>query len=320
MVLAAACRPAVPDLRPLPTDRAYVLRVAYWEDPRLPTLRKAEREELYAKVEALSKDWYGFSLDLREVEERGLREAFDDFKPVFEGYAFRDKLAPSIIDDPRRAEDYIRLLQTVLRDFKGRDLKSLRRYFPRAPEGTRDDLVRYATDRFVEALRDLRAIPLETGGTFFDPAWADTQDFLHWTGVVQNLERADFIVTNTMSASADEAMPVYVISRGGVSNGFVDNNPHNDYRGAGMIGLFPFLADARYIVQRRGTVPPGERLDLIATFWMHELGHLLLRLAEHYDHQGCVHVAPPGLRALSWHRAVRAKGRCPLEHKTLKRY
>ena len=64
----------------------------------------------------------------------------------------------------------------------------------------------------------------------------------------------------------------------------------------------------------------AERLDVIATLCLHEMGHFFCRYAEHYDHPNCVHVAPTGLNYYAWHQAVRAAGPCRLAHQTTSRF
>ena len=45
-----------------------------------------------------------------------LREAFDDHRDYFQSYDFQNGFAKSIIDDPTKAEDYIRLLEHPCRN------------------------------------------------------------------------------------------------------------------------------------------------------------------------------------------------------------
>ena len=99
-------------------------------------------------------------------------------------------------------------------------------------------------------------------------------------------------------------MPIYVTVRGGLTTGLTDNNPRSPYQGATMVGLFPFLSDAPVFLRERGRIPAAELLDVIATFCMHEMGHLFCRYAEYSDHPHCVHVAPLGLDYYNWHRSI----------------
>jgi len=87
-----------------------------------------------------------------------------------------------------------------------------------------------------------------------------------------------------------------------------------------MVGLFPFLSDDPFFLEHRGTVEESEREDLIATFWMHELGHFFLRAEEMYGEPGCVHAAPVGLKTLQWYRAIKqGANTCTRKPKPLKR-
>lgn len=88
-----------------------------------------------------------------------------------------------------------------------------------------------------------------------------------------------------------------------------------------MVGALPFLSRSESFAQEGGSFESAdERRAALSTFWLHELGHFLPRVAERYDHAGCVHVAPPRLDAYRlWFLEVRRAGPCPLKHGRLNR-
>ncbi len=134
---------------------------------------------------------------------------------------------------------------------------------------------------------------------------------LHWMVYVRAQTDADFILTNTALVEPDNDMPVYVLARGGLTTGFVDNNTKAPYGAAGMVSLLPFLGGAELFDAKAAPTSPSENIDAAATMWLHELGHFLNRYGESYGEEGCVHVASEGLAYFKWHRAIRkADNRC----------
>lgn len=325
VLLSLAFAPAVlpqehhdelPPLRELAREKTHELRTLYLEDPRLPTLSADERRELYARIEKLARDWYGFDVRLKDLGSRPLEEFFKKHEPTF--LEFKEGIEGMAIDI-RSPDSEKRLRETIARDFEGRELSQILRYVG-GRKASKAKLVDRALKRFRARLREMLDAPMADGEPFQRAGEGHANSYPHWTTVQFAETQADFLVTNTMIAGADAGMPIYVIARGGVTTGNTNNNPHNAFQGTTMVGLFPFLSDAPYLLRERGALAAGERLDVAASFCMHELGHLLLRYAEHYDHPNCVHVAPKGLDYLAWHREVRAQGPCRLEHRKLERY
>ncbi len=159
------------------------------------------------------------------------------------------------------------------------------------------------------------------GKPFYDPKHPEYTNFGYWVALTAFAKSTDFYVTNTVTAGADSTMPIYVVARGGVTTGLIENNAQNPSQGCGYLGLFPYLQDSPFFYDYRGKFrDEEERLDAIATMWLHELGHLYPRYAEHYGHAHCVHVAAKGLDYIGWHRRIRAGGYCSLEHKKMVRY
>ena len=190
-------------------------------------------------------------------------------------------------------------------------------YLPGSAFTTTDKAADAATEQFLDRFAEIQRIPLSGGGSFADPAHPLVSSYVHWAVLQYECREADFILTNTMMASADTQMPIYVISRGGITLGNTDNNPYNPYQGTTVVGLFPFLSDAPFFLRQRGALPDDERMEVVATFCMHEFGHLFERCIEYYDHPHCVHVAPPRLDLYQWHREIRQNGPCQLPHQKL---
>lgn len=306
----------LPPLRELSREKTHELRTLFLEDPRLPTLSADQRQALYSKIEKLARDWYGFDVRLKDLGSRPLSEHFKMHEPTFRKH--KEGIEAATIDaSAPDSERQVR--ETISRDLEHREPAQILRYFG-GDKAPKEKLVERALKRFQTQLREMLDAPMADGKAFQLPGLGRYHSYPHWTAIQFEEAEADFLLTNTMIVGPDAGMPIYVIARGGVTTGNTNNNPHNAFQGTVMVGLFPFLSDAPYLLRERGALAEGERLDVAASFCMHELGHLLLRYAEHYDHPGCVHVAPKGLDYLAWHRDVRSKGPCRLEHRKLERY
>jgi hypothetical protein len=300
-------------LEPLSHESSHTLRVLYLEDPRLPKLSEKSREQLYRKIEILVKEWYGFELGVVEVGTGDLLERFERDAALFETSMGRDFLSKNSVDlGGFGAKDA--LLATIRDDLEGRSEKQIRRYVKLPPRATKRDAVNAVYAIFDDRLSRLRSIEVgkeDARERLYTRRTANTQSFPHWVIFLAAFKDADFVLTNGVIAGPDTAMPIYVSVRGGITNGFVNNSKHSPFSGTGVVAAFPFLSDAPFWKKERGRIPSRRKIDTLATFWMHELGHLLLRMKEHYGEGGCVHVAPEGLRVYEWHRSVRKAGnRC----------
>ena len=196
-----------------------------------------------------------------------------------------------------------RIAETIATTLKQHDAAKIREYL--GADSSLDTL----TARFIVTLgkiyseKDLRGRPLLFGKN------RDTEprySFGHWSTILQGEKTVDFILTNGGIIGADNGMPIYVIARGGVTSAFVENNAHRPYQGVGVLGLYPFLSDSKFFVERRGALSADEKLEAIAWVWLHELGHLLFKKSENYTFADSVHRAPPDLKYFEWAKRVRA--------------
>lgn len=289
----------------------------YLEDPRLPRLAPAQRPLLYTKLERLLLEWLGYTVKLREVGARDLGSEFTRYDQVFARSA---SIIRNTDLDPAGPLGAEKLRGVIARDFRNRPLATVARYLRAGTLSSQAEAVDLAQRQFISQLDELRRSPLPDGQPFFNSAQARLNSFAHWAVLMEEITEADFVLTNSMIVGADQQMPIYVIARGGLTTGLTDNNDRSPYQTATMVGLFPFLSDAPVFLRERGRIPDAEILDVIATFCLHEMGHFFCRLAEHYDHPNCVHVAPTGLNYYTWHQAVRAAGPCRLVHQITSRF
>lgn len=304
-------------LRVVPANRKHELRVLYLDDERLPTLPAEQVAVLREKIERLLLEWFGYRVTLRDVGRKNLAAYFRAQQAVFDRYA---RTIREIDIDPAAPDGRTRIRAAIAGAFRGRDLALIEEHLGAGKLESKARAVTVAEAKFIERLTELQAIGLPDGKPFTTPFSSKLTSFIHWGVLLHELRDADVILTNSMMLGADAQMPLYVIARGGVTTGFCNGNKHNSYQAATMIGLFPFLSDAPVFLRERGRIPDSERLDVIATMVLHELGHFFLRRAECYDHPHCVHVAPRGLAYYTWHQGIRNGGPCRIEHRLLRQY
>jgi len=310
---------ALPPLRAIPKNREYTLRVAYWEDPRLPTLQRSWRNWLYMRMEYLLRKKYGYRVRIVEVEHVPLAAVFERKKDYLESDMIQGYLKTAILKVEGESNQIL-LLEVIVAAFKGKKMRDIAGYKDLGMKGATLD-VDHVRKTFLAKLKTIRSTPLPKGGTFRDPKHPEFTVFNYWSALLTDLRTADFVLTNTVAAGADMTMPIYVIARGGITTGMIQGNRHNKFQAAGYLGLFPYLSDAPFFLEKRGRFQNDRhRLEAIATMWQHELGHFFLRYKEHYGHPNCVHAAAPGLDYIGWHDRIKASKKCPLPHGIVKTY
>lgn len=291
----------LPELKPVPTDRPVTLSVLILDNPDLPGLDENEITQLYSQVQSLAKQIYGYDLRITHLTRKNIRSYFDEVKGRFKDFpiAFPAHGFPISYFAPDRDS---RITEVFASLYKKTDKKRLADYLGEVttPEA--------GTKQFVAKLSgalagpDLKGRPLLAEGNRNDEI---LYSYGHWSTLLQGEREADFILTNTGIIGADNGMPLYVIARGGVTNAFVENSAHRPYQGAGVVGMYPFLAETQYFNEQRGKLSRVEKIEAIAWLWLHELGHLLLKKEENYTFADSVHRAPATLRYMDWVNAIR---------------
>lgn len=293
---------ALPELKPIAAGTGVSLAVRYVENPDLQTLDAATRAKLYRMVEKYAAEAYKIQL---QISEQGAVKIADFFKSVQAwfnespiGFPAQTYLISWFAMDREQ-----RIAETIAATLKQHDAAKVKEYL--GSESGLDTL----TSRFIVTLgkiyseKDLHGRPLLFGkNRETEPRFS----FGHWSTILQGEKTVDFILTNGGIIGADNGMPIYVIARGGVTSAFVENNAHRPYQGVGVLGLYPFLAETRFFLEKRGALTPEEKLEAIAWVWLHELGHLLFKKSENYTFADSVHRAPPDLRYYEWAKRVRA--------------
>lgn len=293
---------ALPDLRPVPQDQPVELSVLQVRNSRLPDLEAKEVANLYSDVEILAKKVFGYSLRIKTLGSETIESYFDrtrgrlvDFPIAYPAAAFPISYFAKNRDEA--------ISEVFVEIFKNSDKKKIVTYLGKVNDPAQ------ATREFVEKLKGALAGPDLTGRALLsekNPQDEPYYSYGHWSSILQGEKQADFILTNTGIIGADNGMPLYVVARGGVTNAFVENNAYRPHQGAGVVGMYPFLSDTPYFIEKRGKLSSDEKREAIAWLWLHELGHLLLKKEENYTYLDSVHRAPATLKYSEWVKAIRA--------------
>lgn len=292
---------ALPALRVVPARNPVTLKVHYVERPNLPALDTNQRDDLYRLTEDLTLKVLGYQLKIEETI-------------VFKSSDFLKAMRPRFDVSPQRFPALSYLISYFANDRDQRVRVAVEQALARQPqERVRQYLGENAAagNAAQFLLERLSAIFGETdfaGRAILSSANSAEEPLFsygHWSTILQLEREADFILTNTGLIGADSGMPIYVIARGGVTSAFVENNAFRPFQGAGVIGLYPFLADSHLFTQVRGDLTAEQKLEAIAWIWVHELGHLLMKKEENYTFTDSVHRAAPDLRYYEWVKQIR---------------
>lgn len=299
----------LPPLQEPRKGERYELIVDYIEDPLLPSFEEKELKDLLHRIEDYAREYLKIKLKLRLREKRAIDDFFKakrtDFEHPFLSYPARAWHIDLV--DPAASEKTAAAIREAIRD-RPEDL--LEEYFGPIPDD-REAYVKRIQARFDQRLGSIYAEKDSTGKPLFDPranpGRREQISFAHWDSILYQEQDVDFYLTNTILAGPDTGMPLYVINRGGVTSGFVENNEHRPYKGVGMIAVYPMLSNGEFFRATRGSWTREEELDCVAFIWLHELGHLLLRKSENYTLEGSIHRAPIDLDYRAWMQAAKAK-------------
>lgn len=313
---------SLPDLRLLPADASHELLVDYVFDSSLPGMQPAEVPAFLRETEKQAREYFGVRIQLRLREVHAIDDFFADRSKAFAdpvlGWPARSWHIPTDAKDFKP-----RVEAAVYSAIEGRKASLLEQYFGKArgtPRQYAERISREFTSRLLAICSepDLSGRPLAKGCK----GKRETQmSFAHWDSILYQERQVDFLLTNTILAAADSGMPVYVINRGGVTSGFVENNAVRPYQGVGLLATYPFYSNGPFFRRVRGHVSPELAREIAMFLFLHELGHLLLRIPENYELDGSIHRAPKDLDYPNWLRLVkRHHKRLALPEGRLKKY
>lgn len=292
----------LPPLEPVDLKAKHTLNVLYVEDGAMPDL--PEPRKLFALTEKLAREYLDlkvqFKLSGREPIDRFFERCEERFNHPVTSYPIQGwHLSFADPDLARQVEP------AILRVLRSHDVDLIEATF--GPRGDSEALyISQIARQFVKKNQAIYSERNREGKELRHiPALTRQTAFAYWDALLYQEKEADFIVTNTILAAPDRTMPLYVINRGGITSGFVENNEYRPYRGAGMLALYPFLSDGPFFIAERGNYTAEEKLETIAFLWLHELGHLLLRKQENYTLNGSVHRAAIDLNYRGWVKGIK---------------
>jgi hypothetical protein len=288
---------ALPELKPAAAPRV-TLHVHYVRADNLTGLASDERTQVYRDLIRLAKSVFGIHLDIREGRVsvlpdffRKVRDRFEKFPVAYPSHAF--PVSYFAVDRDER------IGKSIAAALAKADPQKVKTYLGNGPDYA-GEFIKKLTAIFSE--RSHQGIALLSEENMGDEVYFS---YGHWSSILQGEKEADFFLTDAGIIGADTGMPLYVIARGGVTSAFVENNIHRPLQGAGVLGLYPFLADTPFFNEQRGKLSRSEKLECITWLWLHELGHLILKKDENYTFEDSVHRAPPNLRYYDWVKKVK---------------
>ncbi len=293
---------ALPDLKEVAKTAPINLRVRYVEATNLPGLTLEERTKLFRELEAKVREIYGYTLSVTEGRPAKITDFFASVDRRFREFPIAFP-AQGFLISYFSADRDARITAAIEATLKSQSKEKIREYLGEiktAPEGTRSFLQKL--DR-IYAEKDL------AGNAILDRSHASDERYYsygHWSSLLQAEKDTDFFLTNAGILGADTGMPLYVIARGGVTTALVENNAHSPLQGAGVLGLYPLLADTAFFNEQRGALTREQKIETILWIWLHELGHLLLKKSENYTFADSVHRAAPNLRYYDWVKQIKA--------------
>ncbi len=306
---------SLPDLKPLDKGKTHTLRILYVEDADLPKLSEGEKKELLKEVVTPCRGMLGYKIRFKAVGSEDIYSFFQRMKSNFEKPEFRYP----VLNWPISIKDAKTIASTIKKQTSKHSPKTLIRYFGKPEDGK--PMSQHVYKQFMLRLKgiyeekDLKGKALSNGRF-------EQMSYAHWSVIAYNLEKADFIITNTVIAGADTSMPIYVINRGGVTSAFVENNLYNPYQAAGIFATYQYLSNGAYFTKQRGFLPKPLLIKVMAHLFVHELGHFLGRYKEYYNLKGSIHVAPIDLNYKRWYQVIDPKTHPmdPSKLKTLRKY
>jgi|GEM_PF-2064750 len=301
---------AIPELRNLPGDTKYEIRVKRVVDPRFEDFSEEKYAQLYKQIESDLSYYLGYTVKLVDVGQENILPFFQKRSRVFQKPHFQYLIGKHFLH-LENAADQIRLKSAIAAAVKEKPWEIIKKYVTDKSITSKNVglLTEYFYNQFLEKHEQLGKVAVNNGKGFLrDGQYELTQHYTYWSALLNEAQDADFFITNGIIAGADDQMPLYVINRGGITSGITENNLHNSYQGAIVLTLMPFISTDKYFTRQRGEIDENLLLPVISMMAVHEFGHLLDRFDEFYDLPASPQNAPVDLRYLDWYLDIINKG------------
>jgi len=300
------------NLKKLSKDKQYNFKVKYVVDPDLPSLDIIKLKKVFKQCQKITKELIGYKISFKLIKTIDIYKFFENKKNDLSKEPFT-YISRSWYIDPDSKDAFSQSLKAVKQAIGKKKDKILFQYFgipddynSKKKKGyNKNKYAKKITKLFFKNLKEIYAESDLENRPLFSHKRKYHFSFPHWDVIAYQEKDADIIVTNTLLAGPDTGMPLYVITRGGVSSAFIENNEFRPYQGVGIFPLYQFLSNGKFFNKMRGKLTLEEKLEITAYMWLHEFGHLLMRKKENYDLDGSVHKTATNLDYLSWMKKVK---------------
>jgi hypothetical protein len=298
----------LPPLKKLDKSKKHVFRVGFVENPNYTKLSRKEKIQLLKEIKTLCKKHLGYDLDTKLAWVKSTDQYYRKYQfvfniPVFQ-QTFQYNLDYNSKDFRTEMEAVAKKLMKKHPDISDEYIKVKKHKEPHLN----------LMETFFKNFNAILNAKTDKGKPIYDKTRQYEHSFWHNIAILHELNDADFVFVNQVIALPEKTMPIYQHARGGLLTGFVDDNLHNHFRGAGLISLYPFFPRDKFFKKANGNIPDNLRISVAALYTIHELGHMINHRVEIYDHKGCVSKAATSLNYYKWYQDNN-KDVCKRKHK-----
>jgi hypothetical protein len=299
-------------LRPLEEidrNKVHVLKVGYVELEGYPVLSHESRLQYENLVEQATLKYLSYKVDLQKAWVKPAPSFYESYEQHLKHPSVQEYLSWDIMDG-----DLKRMKAVADRLKKKHGNEKIWEYILPKMSSSKDS-AKALLEQSQYLFKKFSFEKGQKGKPILDRKNPIYHSFWTLNGIQVFVDDVDILVVNQLICIPDEWMPLYSMARGGVTTGAVDDNHHRPLGGTAFMSLYPFLGkDALF--NKLNPIPDDRRLEVAAVYTTHELGHLLGRRAEIYDHAGCVSKAATGLDYWKWFKGVEGKT-CSQKHPVL---
>jgi len=273
------------NLQPLSKEKTHVIRVGFVENPDYRVLSEGEKNRLIHEVAIKTRKQLGYRVEMKRIWVKTSKEFYNDYSHLDEIPEMKKLLAYDI--DLSSFESDKILHDVSFRLLKKHGAEKLREYID--PTYLNDRSERLALlDQFFYIHNQVREAHTRKGVPVLNTAFVRQHSYWGMDIILRHIKDVDLVFTNNLICIPDDDMPIYYMARGAVGTGAVEVNPHNRYGGSAFVSLYPFFPVDGILDRLTGPIPDLYRVETAAAYTVHELGHLLDRRVEIYDHAHCV--------------------------------
>lgn len=294
----------LPPLQPLDKSKTYQLRVGIVESPSFHRLTKIEMDEMFSIIEKITWTRLQYKVKLIKVWNQKTDDFYKKYEKLQQIPIIQSMLGNDLQLHSETGRDYLNDYIYNLFDQHGQ--KTFKQYLRNTPRRVNPQGFSNALENqfynfhnyFLSSRKENDPdTPIYIPENLAHSFWMNS-------AILHHIKDADLIFLNHILCKPDKQMPIYQIARGGLLTGAVDDNLHNELRGASFISIYPFFPQDKELQKLNGPIPENKRHVVAAFYTVHELGHLLDRRKEVYDHDHCISKATTTLNYYAWYKNV----------------